>query len=404
MTEAERLRVTMIPGPTARKCASGAPPPRARCAFTDPESPATSPEFYKIFSGVPSLPALCPHPITMPERKLFLVAVVMLLSAATGFALPPTTGAQWWSTDPTLNCSAYRSLIYEVPLASGGKGYACGVTGTFVWFAAGGSWGTSIRMAAPASGAVGVQYLFFDEDGNRISLDTIAGAAQASSNSIGLVMGANQSSEVRLLGASSDAPLHQKTQTGSVFGIFLCSSAVTCATVNPQLLYLSLSVPGWSPGVPIAWDSTFSPLQPVGLTTRWSAVGINDATHLLSFAIYNQSAASTAYSVRVYAADGSLAAESVTPLVPGSGGADAAGATRGFLLRDVIGAALPQGILKVTVEGDGLSSALFLQFSGGFSTALPTSPESIPGIAAEVASSGTQERSATDLRVRHILE
>jgi hypothetical protein len=74
------------------------------------------------------------------------------------------------------------------------------------------------------------------------------------------------------------------------------------------------------------------------------------------------------------------------------------------LLRDVIGAALPQGILKVTVEGDGLSSALFLQFSGGFSTALPTSPESIPGIAAEVASSGTQERSATDLRVRHILE
>lgn len=340
----------------------------------------------------------------MLERKPFLVVAVFALSAATGFALPPTTGAQWWSTDPNLNCSAYRSLIYEVPLASGGKGYACGVTGTFVWSAAGGSWGTSIRLAAPASGAVGVQYLFFDEDGNRISLDTIAGAAQASGNSIGLAMSVNQPSEVRLLGASSDAPLYRKTQTGSVFGIFLCSSAATCATVNPQLLYSSLSVPGWSPSVPIAWDSTFSPLQPSGLTTRWSAVGINDATHLLSFAIYNQSAASTTYSVRVYAADGSLAAESVTPLIPASGGADGAGATRGFLLTDVIGTALPRGILKVTVEGDGLSSAFFLQFSGGFSTALPTSPEFIPGSASAPASPGTDGRGSTDLRVRQILK
>jgi hypothetical protein len=300
------------------------------------------------------------------------VAIVAGLSAAIGFALPPTTGAQWWSTDPNLSCSAYRSLIYEVPLASGGKGYACGVTGTFVWYAAGGSWGTSIRMAAPASGAVGVQYLFFDEDGNRTSLDTTEGAAS-------LVIGANQPSEVRLLGASSDAPGYQTTRTGSVFGIFLCSSSATCATVNPQLLYSSTSVPGWSLSVPIAWDSTFSPLQPSGLSTRWSAAGINDATHAISFAIYNQSAASTTYTVRVYDANGSLAAEGVTPLIPPSGGADGAGATRGFTLTDVIRTALPQGLLKVTVEGDGLSSALFLQFSGGFATTLPTAPEFVPG-------------------------
>ena len=340
----------------------------------------------------------------MLKRKRFLVAVVAALSASTGFALPPTTGAQWWSTDPNLNCTAYRSLIYEVPLASGGMGYACGVTGTFVWSAAGGSWGTSIRMAAPASGAVGVQYVFFDEDGNRISLDTVAGAGQASGNSMGLVISANQPSEVRLLGASSDAPLYQRTQTGSVFGVFLCASSAACATVTPQLVYSSMSVPGWSLSVPIAWDSTFSPLQPVGLSTRWSAVGINDATHLLSFAIYNQSAAPTTYSVRVYAADGSIAAESVTPLIPASGGADGAGATRGFLLTDIIGTALPQGILKVTVEGDGLSSALFLQFSGSVGTTLPTSPEFIPGIAATQASLGTGERSSTDSRVRQILK
>ena len=348
-----------------------------------------------------SLPAPCPHPIVVLKREPFLVAVLAALSAATAFALPPTTGAQWWSTDPNLNCSAYRSLIYEVPLASGGTGYACGITGTFVWYAAGGSWGTSIRMAAPASGAVGVQYLFFDENGNRISLDTIAGGAQASGNSLGLVSSANQPSEVRLLGASNDAPRYQNTQTGSVFGVFLCSTSAACATVTPQLLYSSTSVPGWSPSVPIAWDSTFSPLQPVGLSTSWSAVGINDATHLLSFAIYNQSAASTAYTVRVHAGDGSLAAESVTPLIPGSGGADGAGAARGFLLTDVVGTALPRGILKVTVEGDGLSSALFLQFSGSSATTIPASPEFIPSIGAALADA--HQRSSTDLRVGQIL-
>ena len=340
----------------------------------------------------------------MLERKLFLVAIVLALSAAPGFALPSTTGTQWWSTDPNLTCTAYRSLIYEVPLASGGKGYACGITGTFVWFAAGGNLGSSIRMTAPASGAVGVQYLFFDADGNRISLDTVAGPAQASGNSLGLVISANQPSEVRLLGASNDAPLYPKTQTGSIFGVFLCASSATCATVTPQLLYSSMSAPGWSLSVPIAWDSSFSPLQPVGLSTRWSTVGVNDATHLISFAIYNQSAAPTTYSVRVYGADGSLAAESTTPLIPASGGPDGAGATRGFLLTDVVGTALPQGLLKVTVEGDGLSSALFLQFSGGSGTSLPTAPEFIPGVAAALASPGTHEPSSADLRVRQFLK
>ena len=374
--------------------------------FPDPESFASC--FTRVLQclhrqprSAESLPASKP---SMLKRKPFLFAVVFTLSAATGFALPPTTGAQWWSADPNLNCTAYRSLIYEVPLASGGKGYACGVTGTFVWFASGGSLSTSIRLAAPASGAVGIQDLFFDEGGTRISLDTIAGAVRASGNSLGQVISANQPSELRLLGASSDAPLYQKTQTGSVFGVFLCSSSAACATVNPQLLYSSMSVPGWSLSVPIAWDSTFSPLQPVGLSTRWSAVGINDATHLISFAIYNQSAASKTYSVRVYDSNGSIVAESVTPLIPGSGGADGAGATRGYLLTDVIGTALPQGILKVTVEGDGLSSAVFLQFSGSSVTSLPTSPEFIPGIAAALASAGTLENSSTDLRVRQILK
>lgn len=105
--------------------------------------------------------------------------------------------------------------------------------------------------------------------------------------------------------------------------------------------------------MPVAWDSTYSPLRPVGSSIRWSAVGLNDANHRLSLAIYNQSAAATTYTVRVYAADGSNAAQSVTASIPAAGGADGAGATRGFLLTDVIGRALTQGILKVTWKATG---------------------------------------------------
>ena len=278
-----------------------------------------------------------------------------------------------------------HSLIYEIPLASGEKGYACGVTGTFVWWAAGGNWATSIRTAAPASGAVGVLYIFYDGDGKRISLDTISGSAPASGNTVGLSLNANQPSEVQLLGASSDAPHYNTTQTGSVFGLFLCPDPATCATVLPQVLYSSLPLKPWSLSVPISWDSSFSFLQPSGLSTRWSAVGINDSTHNISFAIYNQSAMSTTYTVRVYDSNGSLAGQAMTPLVPGSAGVDGVPGTRGFLLTDVIRTALPAGILKVTVEGVSLSSALFLQFNGDSATSLQVASDVVPDASSRVA-------------------
>ncbi len=117
---------------------------------------------------------------------------MMALIAAMLYGSPPTNGAQWWSTNPNLTCASAHSLIYEIQLDSGGKGYACGVTGTFVWYAAGGLWGTSLRVVAPASGAIGVQYLFYDGEGNRISLDTIAaGSGAASGNTLGLALAAN---------------------------------------------------------------------------------------------------------------------------------------------------------------------------------------------------------------------
>ena len=203
----------------------------------------------------------------------------MAAAAAGLYGLPPTTGAQYWSTDPNLDCSAFHALIIQVPLASGGIGLSCLVSGTFPWLAAGGGWSTSIRAAAPASGAIGVDYGFF-EDGQRISLDTTLGngAVPASGNVVSFALNANQPSEIRLLGATSSAPQYGTTQTGFVYARFFCPDAATCATVIPQLLYSFAPIKPWSLSVPILWDSSFSSFQPKGILPGWSASGISDAT------------------------------------------------------------------------------------------------------------------------------
>ena len=293
------------------------------------------------------------------------------MAAATLFGMPPTDGAQWWSTNPSLDCTSIHALIYEVPLASGGRGFACGITGTFVWLAAGGNWTTSLRTAAPASGAIGVQYAFFDHDGNTVSLDTTSGSVTASGSTVSLVLSANQPAEINLWGSSRDAPRFPTTQTGSVFGIFFCADPAICATVAPQLLYSFSPVKPWLLSVPIAWDSTFALLQPSGLAKRWSAVGIQDATHLISLAIRNQSAASAFYRIRVYDQRGLLAGEAATPVIP-------AGGVRAALLADLVGNALPSGILKVAVEGDAASSVSVLQFNGDSAASLQVAADALP--------------------------
>ena len=294
-----------------------------------------------------------------------------MMAAATLFGMPPTDGAQWWSTNPSLDCTSIHALIYEVPLASGGRGFACGVTGTFVWLAAGGNWNTSLRTSAPGSGAIGVQYAFFDQDGNAVSLDTTSGPATASGTSVTLVLSANQPSEVQLLGPSGGAPHYPATQTGSIFGIFFCSDPSICASVIPQLLYSFFPVKPWLLSVPISWDSTFALLQPSGLAKRWSAVGIQDATHLISLAIRNQSAASAFYRIRVYDQHGLIAGEAATPVIP-------AGGVRAALLADIVGNTLPTGILKVAVEGDAASSVSVLQFNGDSAASLQVASDATP--------------------------
>jgi hypothetical protein len=232
-------------------------------------------------------------------------------------------------------------------------------------------------MAAPASGAVGVEYIFFDQDGRRVSLDSISGSTRTAGDTVTMALKANQASEVQLVGASTDGPQNARTQTGSVFVVLLCPDAGTCATVVPQLVYSSAPFQPWLISVPIAWDASFSFLQPSGLGTRWSATGIQNDTDFISIAICNQSPAPASYTVRVYDSTGALTAQGVTPVIPG--GNEAAGpATRGFLLTDVVGPTIPAGVVKVTIEGDGPTSAMFLQFSGESATSLHATQDVVP--------------------------
>ena len=311
----------------------------------------------------------------MSQSGTLKLGSLIALAATAAFGVPPTTGVKWWTTNPNLDCAAYHSLAYEVSLSGGGQGYACGVTGTFIWMAAGGNWKSSILMAAPQSAAVGVQYLFYDEGGKAVSLDTLSDSAAAAGNTIGLALSANQASEVQLLGATGD-PQHGKTQTGFVFALFLCPDAATCATVVPQLTYSSTSNP-WLLNVPIAWDSSFSFVQPSGLATRWSAVGSQSGADFISFAIHNSSPTPAAYAVRVYDHAGALVGQGMTPVIPGGSGVDGAGGVQGFLLTDIIGSTLPAGTVKVTIEGSAPASAIFLQFSGQAAVSLPAIQDGI---------------------------
>ena len=299
---------------------------------------------------------------------------LMAVTAMGLYASPPTTGARFWSTDPNLDCSSAHALAIQVPLASGGLGVSCLVSGTFVWMAAGGSWSSSIRVAAPASGAIGIDYGFW-QDGQRISMDTSSGsgAVPVSRNLLSFALNANQPSEIRLLGATNNAPQYGTTQTGFVYANFYCPDAATCATLIPQLLYSFAPIKPWSLSVPISWDSGFSSFQPPGILTRWAVAGIQDATHLISFAICNQSRFDTTFNVQVFDSNGSLIGQATTASIPVL-------ATHGFLLTDVIRTPLPPGILKITVDGgSNPSSVTFLQFEGDSATSLQVASDGPSG-------------------------
>jgi hypothetical protein len=295
---------------------------------------------------------------------------LITIAASILYGQPPTTGPQFWSTDPNLDCSSAHALAIQVRLDSGGLGTSCLVSGTFPWIAAGGGWSTSIRVAAPATGAIGVNYGFW-QDGQRITMDWISGdiGVPSSNNLVSFALNANQPSNLRVLGATSSGPQYGTTQTGLVYAVFFCPDAATCAALVPQLLYSLTPIKPWSFSVPMSWDSSFSSFQPNGILTGWSATGIQDATHTISFAICNQSRAAATFTIRVFDTNGALVGQSTTPTIPVLG-------TIGFLLTDLIHTPLPAGILKVTIDGgSSVSSVSFFQFNGEAATSLQISPE-----------------------------
>jgi len=135
----------------------------------------------------------------------------------------PTNGAVYWSTNSSLDCSSLGESSPTAITNSAGAtiGYSCYVSGTFLWLAAGGGWGTAIRVASPASGAIGVDYSFYSQSGSNLNLDTTFGSSSShtSGSDVNFALYANQPAEVDLLGASSNAPGYGSTATGSVYAV-----------------------------------------------------------------------------------------------------------------------------------------------------------------------------------------
>lgn len=311
----------------------------------------------------------------MPIRVFSLVVLLALSAAAlpgqtiaVPGAQPPVTGPVYWSATAP-DCS---SLAGESPVAitgaSGTLGYSCYVSGTFVWLAAGGGWSTAIRVAAPASGAIGVDYSFYDPSGNNLKLDRTSGSTAVSGDDVNFALAADQPSEIDLPGAAGGAPNYASTATGTAYAVFYCPDASTCAAVLPELLYSALPSTPWSLSVPIAWDTA--------LNTAWSAVGVDDgAAHRVSLAIYNEDIAATSYRIQVFDSTGKLAATGATPSIPPlqslAGGAYGEGGTYGVMLSDVVAGPLPSGPFKILIDGGSMYSAVeVLQFIGPSATAL----------------------------------
>jgi hypothetical protein len=292
------------------------------------------------------------------------------------------SGPVFWSpTQP--DCSSLHESAIAVPNEQGlTMGYSCYVAGTFLWLAAGGVWGTSIRVAAPASGAIGVGYSFYDANGTDLSLDS-TGSATGSGSFAAFALYANQPAEIELRGATTDAPSYSHTATGSVYAVFFCPDAVTCSNVLPQLIYSALPTYPWSLSVPIAWDTAVS--------KQWSAEGIDDGgTHRVSLVIYNESQTATTFTVRVYNSAGTLVGTGTTPSIAGfptlSDGALGEAATYGVLLSQLIKAPLPSGIFKILVDGGTVYSAVeVLQVNGSSATTLQVAYDTTPASTASAA-------------------
>ena len=323
--------------------------------------------------------------------RIILLSLIafMLLGVS---LLPGQSGPVFWSaTQP--DCSSLHETPIAVPNAQGATmGYSCYVAGTFVWLAAGGVWGTSIRVSAPASGAILGGYTFYDANGSEQSLDT-TGAFTGSGNLAAFSLYANQPAEIQIHGATANAPAYKNTATGSVYALFFCPDATTCSNVLPQLIYSALPTYPWSLSVPIAWDNAVS--------HQWSAEGIDDGnSQRVSLVIYNESQSTTAFTVHVYNSAGTLVGTGTTPVIEGmptlSDGSIGEAATYATLLSDLIKAPLPSGMFKILIDGTVNSAVEVLQVNGASATTLQVAYDTAPASAASTAA--VQESNLRRLR------
>ena len=305
-----------------------------------------------------------------------LKRIISSLGWAALLVSPMAAQTYWSSVVP--NCSSLYFGATAVAITNAGTtvGYSCVMSSTFVWYSAGGGWGSSIRVAAPSTGAIGVQYTFFDNSGNAVNLDyqPSGGSPVLGTNRYGVALYANQPSSFNLFGLSTNAPGYSTTATGTVYVTYYCPDAVTCASTNPQLLYSALPTYPWSLSILAAADTN--------LAYAWSAEGIDDgAANKVALVIYNESTAASTFNVRVFDRTGALVASAATPSIPGlinlGGGNWGEGGTWASptLLRGMI-PNLPAGVFKVLVDGGTtLCAVALLQFNGLSATTLQVSPD-----------------------------
>jgi len=312
--------------------------------------------------------------------RIKLLSLIALVSLNVSLLHGQSGPVFWSSTQP--DCSSLHETPIAVPNAQGATmGYSCYVAGTFVWLAAGGAWGTSIRVSAPASGAILAGYSFYDANGSDQSLD-VTGSFTGSGNLAAFALYANQPAEIQLHGATANAPAYKNTATGSVYATFLCPDALTCSNVLPQLIYSALPTFPWSLSVPIAWDDAVS--------HQWSAEGIDDGnSQRVSLVIYNESQSTTTFTVRVFNSAGTLVGTGTTPVIEGmptlSDGSIGEAATYATLLTDLIKAPLPSGIFKILIDGTVSSAVEVLQVNGTSATTLQVAYDTAPAPAANTA-------------------
>ena len=314
----------------------------------------------------------------MKSKVAHFLGLVALTAAA--LHAQPTNGPVYWSpTQP--DCSSLNEN--PVAITSGGKtiGYSCYVSGAFVWLAAGQNWGTTIRVAAPASAPIGVNYTFYDKSGNNQNLDTTVNNVASSltaTNQVSFALSADQPAEVELLGAAGNGPSYPIAAQGSVYAVFYCPDATTCGNVLPQLLYSELPTNPWLLSVPISFDQL--------VWTQWSAVSINGPGQFAALVIYNEDTVANTYKISIFDNNGNLAGTATTPSIPAGqnlgNGTYGQGGTYGVLLAQLI-PTLPQGPFKILVDGGTYYSAVeVLQFNGPAASSLQVAYDSAPAAAA----------------------